>query len=190
MLVPWNFLPSALRYFEIVAYALFASAQVRSVLHREMFPCLKQLLLANFLVCVIFFFSFGGNCDIIPPTWRGNDSSQTHECVNFFCQSGGYGMLGDGPRASHPGLSRQWCLFQHICPWEDVVSLPWSGVREECWVIRKPVPSGTCLALVVTEALPGRGNQCCGQGKMLFKRKPNFDPTSCAVAESFLSGDI
>lgn len=98
-------------------------------------------------------------------------------------------MLGEGPGAAHPGLSRQRCLFQHIWPWEDVVPPPQCGWENRA-VHQEPGPSGTCLPLVGTEALPGSGNQCCGQGKRIFRRKPNFDPTNCVVAESVLSGAI
>lgn len=113
-----------------------------------------------------------------------------HRVVNFFCQSGSSRVLGDDPKASHPGLPCQQRSFQHICPWEDLVPLPWSGLGEQCWLIRKPLPSATCVLLVGTRAPAGWGSQCCGQGKMLFNRKPDFDPASCVGAEALLSGAV
>lgn len=190
MLVPWNFLPSALRYFEIVAWALFADAQVRSVLHREMFPCLKQLLLANCLVCVIFSSSSRETVTLFPQTGEEmiparhmsvlifSASQAVTECLEMVQKLHIRACPASGAYSSTSVLGRMLFLFPNL-GWEN--SAGWSGNR--CL----PVPAWLLwwLRLFQVEAVGA-----VVKGKCFFKRKPNFDPTNCAVAESFLSGDI
>lgn len=138
MLVPWNFLPSALRYFEIVAWALFANAQVRSVLHREMFPCLKQLLLASGLVCVIFSSSSRETVTLFPRIGEEmiparhmsvlifSASQAVTECLEMVQKLHIRACPASGAYSSTSVLGRMLFLFPNL-GWEN--SAGWSGNR-------------------------------------------------------------